>query len=233
MNHKSDSQFAKGENASRRTRQSVFWVTTIIGLLVTVTMIVRFIETERRSVRKAVCASHLSTIGFALHRYLSEHGRFPSDIVSPTGKPILSWRVELLSILDRDLYERFNREEPWNSEHNLRQLHAMPHYYFCPSDEEGKASGTTNYYAVVPQSTNPTTTPPATFDLDPYADGQCILLVESADLKIPWTKPGDLPGDPCDPGHIDRKLTSNACKHPGGTYIVMVNTIRRSLEDGE
>ena len=51
--------------------------------------------------------------------------------------------------------------------------------------------------------------------------------------KDPWTKPGDLPGDPCDPGYIDPKLTSNARKHPGGAYLVTVNTISRSLENEE
>jgi len=222
------------ENKQSVTTHRRRWIVVAVAVAVVVGVYgVDFIHERRMDARRVQCICNLSSIAAKLHEYEQVHGKFPEDRESPSKQRLLSWRVELLSVLDRDLYERFNMEEPWNSEHNLRQLHAMPHYYSCPSDKEGKASGTTSYYIVVPQRTNESIPPHATFDLDPYTDGQCILLVESADLKIPWTKPGDLPGDPCDPGHIDRKLTSNACKHPGGTYIVMVNTIRRSLEDEE
>lgn len=45
-------------------------------------------------------------------------------------KPLLSWRVHILPFIEQDdLYERFNLNEPWDSDHNLALLEEMPAIY--------------------------------------------------------------------------------------------------------
>ena len=65
--------------------------------------------------------------GFAtlFTKYYTEHQKFPSDILDAEGKPLLSWRVALLpSIGMEDLYNKFKKDEPWDSEANLALLHS-------------------------------------------------------------------------------------------------------------
>src|SRR4051812_15722008 len=51
-------------------------------------------------------------IGLAVHNYHSTTDHFPTNITSPEGKPLLSWRVHLLPYLDQQaLYEKFHLDE--------------------------------------------------------------------------------------------------------------------------
>ena len=229
MNHKNESQFAHVENINRRTRQRVFVVSTIIGLLVAITMIIRFVKTERHSMRKAVCASNLSTLGFALHRYSSEHGRFPSDIVSPNGKPLLSWRVELLQVLDPDLFSRFDLSQAWDSKANLPLQYQIPAWYICPADFDGQSKGISSYYAIAQPKLTDDTGSEGSFQVDVDSDHNCILLVEAFGLRIPWTCPGDFIGSPCNVGTLAPDLASSACNHPSTPYAITIDCQRVSL----
>src|SRR5262245_18888701 len=59
----------------------------------------------------------------AIHNYEANYGYLPADIRGADGKPLLSWRVALLPYLEQDgLYRRFQLNEPWDSEHNLKVL---------------------------------------------------------------------------------------------------------------
>jgi len=63
--------------------------------------------------------------GFAVlfSRYYAQHQKFPADIVDADGKPLLSWRVALLPAMGmEDLYNKFKKDEPWDSEANLALL---------------------------------------------------------------------------------------------------------------
>lgn len=81
---------------------------------------------------------NLKQILLAMHNYHNTYNRFPTDITDKAGKPLLSWRVELLPFLEHDaLYREFRRTEPWDSEHNLKLLAKMPDVYrvgFEPKD---------------------------------------------------------------------------------------------------
>ena len=79
----------------------------------------------------------LRKIGAALHEYLNQHRHYPMvAILSDVGKPLLSCRVELLKILDAQLYKQFKLDEPWDSEHNMKLVASMPDYYRTPTDDE-------------------------------------------------------------------------------------------------
>jgi hypothetical protein len=81
---------------------------------------------------------NLQTILLAIHAYHDVHKQLPADVTDKAGKPLLSWRVELLPFLNEDnLYKQLKRDEPWDSPHNLRLLAKMPDVYrvaFDPTD---------------------------------------------------------------------------------------------------
>ncbi|MDR3232533.1 MAG: DUF1559 domain-containing protein [Planctomycetaceae bacterium] len=59
--------------------------------------------------------------------YAGQNKKFPADINSPEGKPLLSWRVAMLPALGlNDLYQKFKLNEPWDSPANLPLLEQMP-----------------------------------------------------------------------------------------------------------
>ena len=44
-------------------------------------------------------------------------------ILDPNGKPLLSWRVQILPYIEeQQLYQDFHLDEPWDSEHNIKLL---------------------------------------------------------------------------------------------------------------
>ncbi|HKB04137.1 MAG TPA: DUF1559 domain-containing protein, partial [Gemmataceae bacterium] len=68
----------------------------------------------------------------------------PADITDKAGKPLLSWRVELLPYMEQaDLYKQFRRDEPWDSEHNLQLLAKMPDVFRVGFEPKG---ATHTYY---------------------------------------------------------------------------------------
>ncbi|HJZ89777.1 MAG TPA: sigma-70 family RNA polymerase sigma factor, partial [Gemmataceae bacterium] len=87
---------------------------------------------------------NLKKIMVAMINYHDATGRFPADIVDKSGKPLLSWRVELLRYLDeKDLNKQFRRDEPWDSEHNLKLLARMPEVFRVGFEPKG---ATHTYY---------------------------------------------------------------------------------------
>ena len=71
--------------------------------------------------------NNLKQIVLAIHNYHDTYNQTPTDIVSKDGKPLLSWRVEILPYLEQtQLYNSFHRDEPWDSEHNFKLLAKMP-----------------------------------------------------------------------------------------------------------
>ena|ERR1700722_698125 len=77
--------------------------------------------------------SHLQ-VNLALLGYHDAHGRFPPAVIrSPDGKPLYSWRVAILPLIDSArLYEEFHQDEPWDSPHNIKLLPKMPPSYAAP-----------------------------------------------------------------------------------------------------
>src|SRR5205823_2150780 len=71
-------------------------------------------------------------IGRAFQAYGDDHKQRlpPAAVRDPEGRPLLSWRVLLLSYLgDEDLFLQFRLDEPWDSPHNRTLLPRMPDVY--------------------------------------------------------------------------------------------------------
>jgi RNA polymerase sigma factor (sigma-70 family) len=82
--------------------------------------------------------NNLKRIAQAMQKYYDAHDRFPTDVTDKNGKPLLSWRVQLLPYLEQDhFHKQFNLNESWDSEHNLKLLSRMPDVFrvgFEPKD---------------------------------------------------------------------------------------------------
>ena len=147
--------------------------------------------------RKAT--NDLKQIALAMHNYLSTYDKFPaSAIFDADGKPLLSWRVEILPYIEEGaLYNEFKKDEPWDSEHNKALLAKMPKIYAPAVEKEGRPKDSTLY-----QGFNGTH---AFFEgttgrmIADFTDGtsNTVMIVEAGEA-VPWTKPADLefPEDP-------------------------------------
>jgi hypothetical protein len=154
-----------------------------------------------RTARRAQCINKLHQIALALHEYHKANGCFPPAYVADKdGKPMHSWRVLILSYLERnDLYKVYNFNEPWDGPNNKKLLASRPWEYGCPSDPDAQKPGAaqTSYVAVVgPNTAWPGSKSrklgPADF---PGGENHTVMLVEVADSRIAWTEPRDLSVD--------------------------------------
>ena len=139
--------------------------------------------------------NNMKQVGLAILTYEDSHGTFPPAAIVKDGKPLLSWRVAILPMLDEDaLYQQFHLDEPWDSPHNREVAKKMPTVFQSP---ENPVEGKTRVMLFTGKG--------AAFDggkkvrIDDITDGMShtILCVEAGpDKAAPWTKPEDLPFDP-------------------------------------
>jgi hypothetical protein len=137
--------------------------------------------------------SNLKQVGLACFNYEDVHGRFPVDIKSKDGKPLLSWRVAILPYVEQEqLYKQFKLDEPWDSEHNKKLIARMPALYRSPKQSADLKDRTT-YLAPLGKGLmwdDPTGT-----RLQDVLDGisNTILLVEADDKHaVIWSQPEDI-----------------------------------------
>ena len=136
-------------------------------------------------------------IGNALFEYDMKKGHLPpAAILSPEGKPLLSWRVALLPYLGKqDLYDRFKLDEAWDSPHNLPLLKEIPDAYRIL---RGDVLAKDRTYCQVLVGPGTAFEGPRGLSLTadfPDGGGNTILAVEAANA-VPWTKPEDVVYDP-------------------------------------
>jgi hypothetical protein len=134
----------------------------------------------------------LAPLADAMLRYHKDHGRLPaSALFDKDGKPLLSWRVELLPYLGEEaLYKQFHLDEPWDSAHNRKLIPRMPKVFVRePFDDD---TPTTPFQVFVGKGTLFEGT--QGLRLADATDGAAnTLLIAEATREVPWTKPEDLP----------------------------------------
>ena len=104
-------------------------------------------EAAKEAARKKArlrCGGNLHRLVQAMHKYVDDKGKFPPAATTDlTGKPLLSWRVALLPYLgEKELFDKFRQNEPWDSEHNLKILPKMPSIFASVGTAPKTAHGT-------------------------------------------------------------------------------------------
>lgn len=151
---------------------------------------------EAASVRvSAQSLDQLKQIGLALHNFHARNKHFPEPAIrDKDGKPLLSWRVAILPMLEQQsLYDQFHLDEPWDSEHNKPLLAKMPEV-FRDTNAEHPNPGKTRFIAAIGERL--AFTPGQAHSVKDFTDGtsKTLLAVEAdAAHAIEWTRPDDMP----------------------------------------
>lgn len=221
------------EEPSPRRRSGRDW-RILLGIgaagMAALLMTVGIVHAVRES-RRTQCAENLKRIGLALINHASSQNHFPAPaIVGRDGRPLLSWRVALLPELGyQSLYDRFRRDEPWDSPHNRALLAEMPPEFACPGGPVRRL-GQTGYLVVVgpktdPWSVNTPFEPTRGVAFHEVTDGSSgTILVLETEALVPWTKPDDLQWAPGGP------LPRLASPHSGGANAVFADGMARFLK---
>jgi len=140
------------------------------------------------------CRNNLKVIGLALHDYHVVYGCFPPACVADEdGTPMHSWRVLILPFLEcKDLYKRYNMDEPWNGPTNRMLVDEIPDIYQCPSCYWCEPTPKTTYLAVVGARTM--WPKDSARQLDEVEDPAelTLMVVEAATKEVNWMEPRDL-----------------------------------------
>lgn len=155
---------------------------------------------------------NLNAIGSAWAAYFRKNKYSPEAIDSPTGKPLLSWRVQLLPYLGHEtLYDKFRLDERWDSPHNKSLLAQIPVVYKSPA----RADSATNYLAVHGRNTMYQGSRKVVERRIEDGKENCLIIVEANDtLAVPWTKPVDYAAD------LQSPLSSLGKLHGDGFFAV-------------
>jgi hypothetical protein len=165
-----------------------------------IALLVPAVVKVREAASRLSSSNNMKQQSLAMVNYEGDNQHFPRyAILDHKGKPLLSWRVEILPYLGEDaLYNQFHLDEPWDSPHNLTLLRRMPRAYADPGDPQSSAQGLTHYRVLVGPHTG--------FPLDHALTSreikndpsQTIMIVEAAD-SVEWTRPDELMYDPNKP----------------------------------
>lgn len=166
-------------------------------------------ETQEEARDRAMLLNGLRQLGLAMHNFYDTYNSFPDDDGFGDNKGNLSWRVHLLPYLEQaDLYNEFNLDEPWDSDHNKALIEKMPDLFKTDGVED---AGKTSIHVLTGEGT------PFGDDAAPgfrmITDGTSntiLTVIGGPDTADVWTKPGGLEVDPNDPlkalGKVDSQF---------------------------
>ena len=137
--------------------------------------------------------NNLRQLALGMHNYESAFGQLPLTYgISKKGKKLLSWRVEMLPFIEgAELYKKFKRDEPWDSEHNMKvyQENPMPAAFVLPGSDNEKTKLT--HYQVF-SGNGAMFDPVLPVKILDVTDGLSnTLMIFTAKKAVPWTAPDD------------------------------------------
>ncbi|MDG2221803.1 MAG: DUF1559 domain-containing protein [Rubripirellula sp.] len=144
-----------------------------------------------KSERREIAARHLQEVADALLAYARDNKRLPPTYLSANGFQTLSWRVEILPYLGyKKLYEKFDKNVPWNRPPNDALLNFIPDVYTSPE----RFDTSTNILMPACSGFIGGDGGGSVLNDDVIEDGvaNTLLLVEvNDDHAVPWTAPQD------------------------------------------
>lgn len=152
-------------------------------------------------------------VALAFHNYADVHKHFPAPVVidAESGQK-RSWRVELLPYLEQQaLYDQYRKDEPWDSEANLKVLEQIPAVYRSARQRDATS---TSVYVVTGKDTATDGEKPYFTDVTDGTSNTVLYIQTQRDT--PWTKPEDIPLE----GAIAAQLGGF---HPGGFIMARVD----------
>ena len=175
-----------------RTLLLALWVTGAVTLLVPTPSIQADDAKPPTAAELRRSENNLKQIALAFHNSADTYGgSLPNNISSADGKPLLSWRVQILPYIEEgNLYNQFKLDEAWDSDNNKKLIAKLPKIY-GPIRVKAKEGET--FYQVftgekAPFGPNNKPQLPKSF---PDGTSNTGLVYEAADPVI-WTKPVDL-----------------------------------------
>ena len=170
---------------------------------------------------------NLKTI-FNAMRSISRNQGFPPFANLGKGRePLLSWRVHILPALGyEELYKKFNKQEPWDSNHNLGLLEQMP--------QEFQSSGVGQFkttYLVPRAAASAFSRPRVTGDnlIEDGVANTVVIVDASPEHATEWTRPIDL--------HLKARLYRKTLASQGNFNVVWgngrVSKIKSTLNERE
>ena len=156
------------------------------------------IQKTRESARRMQSMNNLKQLALAMFMYNDAHGHFPPAVImGADGKTPHSWRIELLPYIEqKNLYDQYKMDEPWDSPANKKVLAAIPVILRSPSDES--AATNSSYFVLTGPKTMFSGKDGMKIPDITGGTSNTIMLVE-ATRDIPWTKPEDIDYDPAKP----------------------------------
>lgn len=158
-----------------------------------VTQLFAAVSQARGAARRMSSRNNLKQIGLAFHNYHDVFGAFPRHGGDADGQSKgLSWRVYLLPFLDQaPLYDRFNPDEPWDSDHNKKLIAEMPDVF---KTEGVVKPGHTSLHVFTGKNA-PFGDGSQKTGIRNFTDGTSntfLMVTAGADKADVWTKPGGL-----------------------------------------
>lgn len=170
---------------------------------VAVALLLPAVQAARSAARRMQSANNIKHQLLGLLNYHDTFLYFPAAYSADKAKkPLLSWRVHILPFIEqRELYDQFKLDEPWDSEHNKKLIAKMPEVYRSPGSSLGP--GMTTYLAVggprgiLGKQDNPVGGKNG-LTMASITDGtsNTVAIVEAGDeLGTIWTKPEEYAPD--------------------------------------
>lgn len=155
-------------------------------------------DKAKQAAKDAEKKNNLKQIGLGFHNYHDVYGAFPGAGSNAEGTSKgLSWRVHLLPMLDEyELYNEFNLDEPWDSDHNKALIARMPEVFQTPgAADEGK----TSLHVFLGEQAFALDKGMKIRDMTDGTSNTFLVVQAGADKADVWTKPGGLKADAKDP----------------------------------
>lgn len=168
----------------------------------------------------------------------------PAVTLGPDGKPAHSWRVLLLPFFEqKQLYERYSFDEPWNGPNNKKLGGQMPALFSFAGSHIAGESCSTNFVAITGSETVWPPSKAMTYEDVEDPPSRTIRFAEYNGPPIHWMSPVDLEfatmsfkvGDPAgiDSQYLDpavamvngsvQKLSSSEISKDGLRALCMAN----------